>query len=48
MPASATACITGPNAAFATNGSADTARPRAIDAATAPLTSPSMAALRRM
>ena len=34
IPASAIACITGPNAAFATNGSADTTRPRAIEQAT--------------
>ena len=47
MPASATAAMTGPKAAFDTKGSADTASPRAMDTATAPLTSPSMTALRQ-
>ena len=36
------------NAAFDTNGSAETMRPRMIDDATAPLTLPSMGPLRQM
>jgi hypothetical protein len=40
--------MSGPNAALATKGNADTTRPSAIDTATGPRTVPSMATLRQM